>query len=62
MTRRACFILLRDKLGLSDFLKRNGIVVTMRNGIVRISMHYYNAPKDVEKLIEAISLFNNQPS
>ncbi|MBA3827768.1 MAG: aminotransferase class V-fold PLP-dependent enzyme [Taibaiella sp.] len=52
---RASFILLKDKDGLEDWLKQHNIVTTNRNGLIRISMHYYNTAADVMGLVECIS-------
>lgn len=62
MGNRCAFILLKDTNGLSAWLKDNNVIVTMRNGLVRISMHYYNTNDDIQKLINSLSMFNNQHS
>lgn len=52
--RRGSFVLLRDENGLGARLKENGFVVTLRNGLVRISFHYYNTEEEVSKLVGAL--------
>ncbi len=54
MDHRSSMILLRDIGGLSERLRRSGIIVTARGGLVRISMHYYNTQPDVDKLLECL--------
>jgi len=54
MEHRASIIVLKDVNGLSALLRENNIVVTNRNGIVRISMHYYNTEEDVMRLVDCL--------
>lgn len=56
-THRASFVLLRDENGLGAYLKEHGFVVTIRNGLVRISFHYYNTPDEVQRLVVCLSSF-----
>ncbi len=51
---RASFVLLRDENSLGAYLKDNGFVVTVRNGLVRISFHYYNTESDVMNLLGSL--------
>ncbi len=55
---RASFVLLRDENGLGTYLKDNGFVVTIRNGLVRISFHYYNTAEEVQSLVTRLSSFS----
>ncbi|MBL7691870.1 MAG: aminotransferase class V-fold PLP-dependent enzyme [Flavipsychrobacter sp.] len=57
-THRASFVLLRDDNGLGAYLKDNGFVVTVRNGLVRISFHYYNTEPETVRLIDCLSSFS----
>lgn len=57
-THRASFVLLRGENGLGTYLKDNSFVVTIRNGLVRISFHYYNTPDEVQRLIACLSSFS----
>ncbi len=59
MENRAAFVLLKDENGLGDWLKQHGIIVTQRNGLLRISTHYYNTEGDVMTFIECINKFYN---
>ncbi len=59
MENRAAFVLLKDENGLGDWLKQHGIVVTQRNGLLRISTHYYNTAAEVAAFIECIRKFFN---
>lgn len=61
ITNRAPFIILTDENGLGDWLKNHNIIVTQRNGILRISMHYYNTEQDVTALMDCLKAkFTNQ--
>ncbi len=51
---RTSILILKDKDGLSDWIKQHDIVVTNRGGIVRISMHYYNTEADVAQLVACL--------
>lgn len=51
---RAPFVLIKDKNGLGQKLKDNGIIVTHRMGWLRISFHYYNTGADVKKLVDVL--------
>ncbi|WP_243668257.1 aminotransferase class V-fold PLP-dependent enzyme [Vulcanisaeta sp. JCM 16161] len=42
---------------LAEFLSRNGIVVSPRPGIIRVSPHGYNTIEDIEKLIDALRIY-----
>lgn len=57
-THRASFVLLRDDNRLGAYLKDNGFVVTIRNGLVRISFHYYNTEEEVSKLLGVLMHYN----
>lgn len=46
-----------DPYGLAEFLGRNGIVVSPRPGIIRVSPHGYNTVEEVERLIEALRAY-----
>jgi cysteine desulfurase / selenocysteine lyase len=59
MDNRAAFVLLQDENGLGDWLKKHGIVVTQRGGLLRISMHYYNTEQDVEAFVGCMRKFFN---
>ncbi len=55
MTNRAPIAYLVDENGLGDHVKLHNIVVTQRNGWLRISTHFYNTPADVQALIDCIA-------
>lgn len=59
MENRAAFVLLKDENGLGDWLKQHGIIVTQRNGLLRISTHYYNTAAEVAAFAECIRKFFN---
>jgi len=60
LTNRSSIIYLIDKDGLGDFIKEHNIVVTQRNGYLRVSMHYYNTEEEVVALVDCISAFYQQ--
>lgn len=51
---RASYVLLKDENGLGQLLKDNGVVVTHRAGMVRISFHYYNTADEVNRVVELL--------
>lgn len=51
---RAPFAILTDENGLGNWIKQHNIIVTQRNGMLRISMHYYNTESDVHALLDCI--------
>jgi cysteine desulfurase/selenocysteine lyase len=54
MKNRCSIIVLKDEQGFGDWLKQNNIVVTQRNGLLRISAHYYNTEADILHLLNCI--------
>ncbi|MES2701227.1 MAG: aminotransferase class V-fold PLP-dependent enzyme [Bacteroidota bacterium] len=54
MANRCAIIHLRDENGLGDWIKQHNIVVTQRNGLLRVSMHFYNTEGHVQALIDCI--------
>jgi cysteine desulfurase/selenocysteine lyase len=57
MTNRAPIIYLIDENGLGDFIKSHNIVVTQRNGYLRVSTHFHNTEEDVLALTQCMRLF-----
>ena len=53
-TKRAPIVLLIDEDGLGDWIKEHGIIVTQRNGFLRVSMHFYNTDEDIYALANCI--------
>lgn len=47
---RASIVFIKDEGDIAQKLKDNGIIVSIRNGNIRISMHYYNTSEDVMRL------------
>jgi len=56
LENRSSIIFLQDKNGLGDWLRQHRIIVTHRNGNLRISMHYYNTQADIDALIQCIRM------
>lgn len=54
---RSSIVVVKDENGLGEFLNKNNIIVTHRNGNLRISMHFYNTEADVRKLITCFEAF-----
>lgn len=51
---RSSIVMLKDEDGLGDWIKQHNIVVTHRNGLLRVSMHYYNSEADVKALVDCL--------
>ncbi|HEY9178463.1 MAG TPA: aminotransferase class V-fold PLP-dependent enzyme [Flavipsychrobacter sp.] len=51
---RASYVLLKDENGLGELLKKNGVVVTHRAGMLRLSFHYYNTAHEVRRVTDII--------
>jgi len=54
MGNRSSIIFLKDKNGLGEWLKKHQIIVTHRDGNIRISIHYYNSEADINALVDCI--------
>lgn len=54
---RASIVILKDENGLGDWIKQHNIVVTQRNGLLRISMHYYNTAAEVVAMAACLRSF-----
>jgi selenocysteine lyase/cysteine desulfurase len=54
VTNRTSIVFLKDENGLGEWLKQHNIVVTHRDGNLRISMHFYNTEKDIEVLVDCL--------
>jgi selenocysteine lyase/cysteine desulfurase len=48
--------------GLFNYLEGQGIVCSLRNGMLRISPHFYNTIEEIDELIENVKKFNNSPN
>lgn len=54
---RGSIMLLKDENGLGAFLEKEGIVVTHRGGMLRLSIHFYNTEADIARCIEVLKAF-----
>ena len=52
---RSAMVFLRDVNGLSEHIRKQGIIVTARGGLIRISMHYYNRDADVTAMLACLA-------
>lgn len=52
--KRSSIVLLKDENGLGEYIKEHNIVVTHRNGMLRVSMHYYNTEANVQALVSCL--------
>jgi len=57
MHNRSPIILLKDENGLGERIAESGITVTRRNGLLRVSTHFYNTEGDVKALGDCIRRF-----
>jgi len=44
----------RDPEAVCQRLKHKGIIVSVRDGAVRVSPHFYNSHEEVDKLLEVL--------
>ncbi len=47
-------IKLKDSRKVAEIIGRENIIVTIRDGMMRVSFHYYNIPQDFDSLIECL--------
>lgn len=59
---RAAIVILKDENGLGAWIKQHNITVTQRNGLLRISMHYYNTEQEIILLAECLKSFIGKKS
>ena len=57
MQNRSPIILMKDENGLGEYIHSKGITVTRRNGLLRMSAHFYNTEEDVSALAACIHEF-----
>lgn len=57
MQHRSSIVMLKDENGLGEWIKQHNIVVTHRNGLLRVSMHYYNTEEDVMAIANCLKQF-----
>ena len=53
---RNSIVSIREEAGLHALLRENNIVTTLRNGLIRISIHYHNTEEDINAILETIRL------
>lgn len=51
---RSSIVIMKDEDGLGDWIKQHGIVITQRNGLLRVGIHYYNTEADVMALVNCL--------
>ena len=54
MGNRCPIVLLHDENGLGAWIEKHNIVVTHRNGMLRVSMHFYNTMDEVMALVDCL--------
>lgn len=57
---RTSIVFVKDEKGLGEWLRQHNIVVTHRDGNLRISMHFYNTEADVMRLVDVLHAFCNK--
>lgn len=55
LENRCSIISVEETGGLHAWLSQNNIITTLRNGLVRISAHYYNTDEDIDAILHCIS-------
>lgn len=55
MENRSPIVVMKDEDGLGDWIKQQNIVITQRNGLLRVSTHFYNTQEEVEILVNCIA-------
>jgi cysteine desulfurase/selenocysteine lyase len=60
-SRRSGIVAIRaaDSRKLLSYLTDNGFVVSLREGCVRVSPHFYNGPDEIESFVESLKRFND---
>lgn len=53
-THRNSIVSIYEAEGLHAWLQEQNIITTLRNGLIRISIHYHNSQEDVTAILEAI--------
>jgi len=51
---RSSIVVLEDQNGLSAHLAAQNIIVTNRNGYIRLSVHFYNTETDIDRAVHCI--------
>lgn len=54
MDNRSSILFLKDHDGWGNYLKDQSIALTLRNGNIRISFHYYNTKEEADQVLEII--------
>ncbi|MBX2904882.1 MAG: aminotransferase class V-fold PLP-dependent enzyme [Taibaiella sp.] len=57
MQNRSPIVLMKDENGLGEHIHTSGFVVTRRNGMLRVSTHFYNKEDEVTALAGCIRTF-----
>ena len=59
LSNRSSILYVKDADGLGDWIRGHNLVVTQREGWLRVSMHYYNTEEEVVALADCIRNFEN---
>ncbi|MCD2424261.1 aminotransferase class V-fold PLP-dependent enzyme [Niabella pedocola] len=59
LQNRSSIVVIREENGLHEFLLKNNIITTLRNGHIRVSIHFHNTAADIERLMQCIGDHHN---
>ncbi len=59
MNRRSSIVGLKGGAELHEQLTRQGFVLSLRHGVVRLSFHYYNQPEEVDAVVAVLNKLRN---
>lgn len=54
MDNRSSILFLKDQDGWGNYLKEQGVVLTLRKGNIRISFHFYNTKEELDQVLKII--------
>lgn len=59
MENRSSIFFLKNEHGLAKYLRENNLIFTLRNGNLRLSIHFSNSENEMKKLIQILKNFSS---